>query len=218
MAGDPGHSDYRYRDAAPSWSNGYIWPVLRDEIARLPQAPLRESGIFELGCGNGATAGMLAAQGFRVTGVDSSHSGVAQARGAFAPCRFDVASAYDDLAATYGQFPLVVSLEVIEHMFDPRLFARRLHDLVEPGGAAIVSTPYHGYAKNLALALTGRMDDHFTALWDGGHIKFFSIRTLRLLLEEAGFTQIRFRRVGRVPLLAKSMIAIARRATMPAEK
>jgi 2-polyprenyl-6-hydroxyphenyl methylase/3-demethylubiquinone-9 3-methyltransferase len=55
------------------------------------------------------------------------------------------------------------------------------------------------------------MDAHFTALWDYGHIKFWSEKTLRVLLEEAGFRDIRFRRVGRVPALAKSMIAVARK-------
>jgi len=35
--------------------------------------------------------------------------------------------------------------------------------------------------------------------------------TLSELLREAGFQQIRFLRVGRVPSLAKSMIAIAQR-------
>ncbi|HSQ49736.1 MAG TPA: hypothetical protein VLL94_00560, partial [Nitrospiraceae bacterium] len=73
----------------------------------------------------------------------------------------------------------------------------------------IVSTPYHGYWKNLAMALTGRLDHHFTALWDHGHIKFWSMATLRQLLLEAGFRSITFRRVGRVPALAKSMIAVA---------
>jgi 2-polyprenyl-3-methyl-5-hydroxy-6-metoxy-1,4-benzoquinol methylase len=97
----------------------------------------------------------------------------------------------------------------VEHLYDPRTFARTLFDLVEPSGTAIVSTPYHGYWKNLAMALTGRLDHHFTALWDHGHIKFWSMATLRQLLQEAGFHSITFRRVGRVPSLAKSMIAIA---------
>jgi 2-polyprenyl-6-hydroxyphenyl methylase/3-demethylubiquinone-9 3-methyltransferase len=79
------------------------------------------------------------------------------------------------------------------------------------GGTAILSTPYHGYWKNLAMALTGKMDAHFTALWDHGHIKFWSVRTLTLLLEEAGFRDIHFERVGRIPPLAKAMIAVARR-------
>lgn len=36
------------------------------------------------------------------------------------------------------------------------------------------------------------------------------MNTLTILLEEAGFRDIRFERVGRVPVLAKSMIAVAR--------
>jgi hypothetical protein len=52
------------------------------------------------------------------------------------------------------------------------------------------------------------MDSHFTALWPGGHIKFFSIQTLGQLLKDAGAKKIQFLRVGRVPALAKSMIAI----------
>ena len=77
------------------------------------------------------------------------------------------------------------------------------------GGVAIVSTPYHGYLKNLALALMGKMDAHFTVLWDHGHIKFWSIPTLTTLLTEVGFCNIRFHRVGRIPTFAKSMIAVA---------
>ncbi|QXP88105.1 methyltransferase [Methylococcus capsulatus] len=57
--------------------------------------------------------------------------------------------------------------------------------------------------------MSGKMDAHFTALWDHGHIKFWSMKTLSLLLEEAGFRDIRFERVGRLPALAKAMIAVA---------
>ena len=144
--------------------------------------------------------------GFDAIGVDLSED-----RGAFTEHCF-LGSAYDDLAGKYGRFPVVLSLEVIEHLYDPRRFARTAYDLLEPGGIAIISTPFHGYWKNLALALTARMDSHFTALWDGGHIKFWSERTLATLLREAGFSGIRFVRAGRIPALAKSMIAIARKA------
>ena len=105
----------------------------------------------------------------------------------------------------------MLSLEVTEHVFFPRDFARDAFNLVEPGGTLILSTPYHGYMKNLALALSGKMDAHFTALWDYGHIKFWSEKTLRILLSEAGFREIRFLRSGRVAPLAKSMFAVAQR-------
>ena len=53
---------------------------------------------------------------------------------------------------------------------------------------------------------------HFTALWEGSHIKFWSRKTLSRLLREAGFSSVDFHRVGRIPALAKSMIAVAHKA------
>jgi 2-polyprenyl-3-methyl-5-hydroxy-6-metoxy-1,4-benzoquinol methylase len=200
--------DYHFADAGPTWANPYLWPIVQ-RIAVTER--LRARRAFDLGCGSGATANMLSQRGFDVVGVDPSGRGIALARNAYPSIRFEVGSAYDDLAGLYGTFPLVVSLEVIEHCFDPRRFARTLYSLVEPGGIAVVSTPYHGYWKNLALALAGKWDSHLTALWDGGHIKFFSVRTLRTLLQEAGFQDNDFVRVGRIPVFAKSMIAIARK-------
>jgi 2-polyprenyl-6-hydroxyphenyl methylase/3-demethylubiquinone-9 3-methyltransferase len=123
-------------------------------------------------------------------------------------------SAYDDLPAQYGQFPVVISLDVVEHVYSPRKFASTLFGLVAEGGTAIVSTPYHGYWKNLALVLTGKMDDHFTALWDHGHIKFWSMKTMRVILEQAGFRNIIFHRVGRIPVIAKAMFAIAKKESI----
>ena len=173
-------------------------------------AAARPNRIFDLGCGNGSIANRLSKHA-SVTGIDISDSGVQIANRSFPHLKIEVGSVYDDLAAKYGRFPVVVSLEVVEHLFDPPSFAKTLFDLVEPGGLAIVSTPYHGYWKNLAISLTGKFDSHFTALWVGGHIKFWSIHTLRILLTEAGFTEIEFLRVWQIPVLAKSMIAIARK-------
>jgi 2-polyprenyl-6-hydroxyphenyl methylase/3-demethylubiquinone-9 3-methyltransferase len=151
---------------------------------------------------------VLSTLDFDVTGVDISESGIANAQKAYPHAKFCLGSVYDDLATQYGTFPLVVSLEVIEHCIDPRAFVKTFLSLIAPGGIGFLSTPYHGYVKNLALAVTGRLDRHFTALWTGGHIKFFSVETLGQLLKEAGAKEIRFVRVGRIPSLAKSMIAI----------
>jgi len=167
--------------------------------------------LFDLGCGNGSVGALLSRDGWSVTGVDPSSEGIAEARKAYPHLRFEQGSAYDDLAAKYGQFPVVTSLEVVEHVYAPKDYARTLFELVEPGGTAIVSTPYHGYLKNLTLAITGKMDQHFTALWDHGHIKFWSMPTLTTLMQDAGFQNIRFHRVGRIPALAKSMIAVAQK-------
>lgn len=200
---------YRYEDAKTSTSHSYLLPTLRAVLRGLKDTS--ENRLFELGCGNGSVANILGADGWEVLGVDPSQEGIAEARKNFPHLRLETGSAYEDLAGRFGRFPIVTSLEVVEHVYAPRDYARCLLDLLEPGGTAIISTPYHGYIKNLAMAVSGKMDAHFTALWDHGHIKFWSIRTLTTLLEEAGFRDIRFLRVGRVPALAKSMIAIAQR-------
>jgi 2-polyprenyl-3-methyl-5-hydroxy-6-metoxy-1,4-benzoquinol methylase len=198
---------YPYQDASPTYANAYLWPVLRNVI-ETHVWPQRRA--FDLGCGNGATCNMLSTLGFDVTGVDTSESGVANAQNAYPHVKIHAGSAYDDLASQYGTFPLVVSLEVIEHCMDPHAFAKSFLGLIAPGGIGLLSTPYHGYLKNLALAVSGKMDRHFTALWPGGHVKFFSMATLRQLLEEAGAKKIQFTRVGRIPSLAKSMVAVVR--------
>jgi 2-polyprenyl-6-hydroxyphenyl methylase/3-demethylubiquinone-9 3-methyltransferase len=70
----------------------------------------------------------------------------------------------------------------------------------------VLSAPYHGYLKNLALAASGRMEKHFTAYFDYGHIKFWSRKTLSSVLRETGFDQIEFAGSGRIPRLWKSMV------------
>ena len=121
-----------------------------------------------------------------------------------------VGSAYQDLVTAFGRWPFVLCLEVIEHVYFPHRLARTMFELCEPGALAVVSTPYHGYWKNLALSLVpGGWDRHHHPLSDHGHIKFWSIPTLRALLASAGFSQTSFLRVGRMGPLAKTMIAIA---------
>jgi 2-polyprenyl-6-hydroxyphenyl methylase/3-demethylubiquinone-9 3-methyltransferase len=200
--------EYRYNSAQPTWANSYLWPKLRSILSDKIEEGSR---IFEVGCGSGATAAMMSQLGYSVTAIDPSSSGIQLAREAYPHIRFEERSAYDDLVREFGTFDAVVSLEVIEHCYWPRKFADAALGLLKPGGIAVISTPFHGYWKNLALSISGRFDSHWSPLWDGGHIKFWSEKTLRALLDERGFEDIGFARAGRVPPLAKSMIAVARR-------
>lgn len=199
---------YPYRDARPNPSHAYLWPALKDVVT---QHDFPQRRAIDVGCGNGATSKVLADLGFDVLGIDSSESGIAQAKQAFPSVRFAVDSVYEDLVAKYGTFPFCISLEVVEHLYSPCALARLLFRLTEPGGLAVVSTPFHGYWKNLALAVTGRWDHHLQPLQEGGHIKFFSAEQLEKLLSDAGFQNVRILRRGRVASLAKSMIAVCRK-------
>lgn len=206
-------SGYEWRDARPSSSHSYLLPVVMNELISI-KGNLNEKEscrLFELGCGNGSVANVISQSGWLVAGVDPSVEGISHANAHYPDIKLEVGSAYDDLSSKYGTYPVVTSLEVVEHVYFPRKWAATIYDLLDTGGTAIISTPYHGYWKNLVMAITGKLDGHFTALWDHGHIKFWSIKTMAILLQEAGFVDIRFERAGRIPCLAKSMIAIARK-------
>ena len=207
---EPKITGYHWQDKELTGAHDYLLPSVLSEMAGMNVEDSKKK-VFELGCGNGSIAHQFSLHGWSVTGVDPSIEGIVQANSSYPHLNLNQGSAYDDLVSKYGTFPLVTSLEVVEHVYFPRLYAATLFSLVEPGGAAIISTPYHGYWKNLALAITGKLDSHFTVLWDHGHIKFWSIKTLSVLLKEVGFIDIQFLLVGRIPLLAKSMIVIAKK-------
>lgn len=183
--------------------HSYLFPVVKKMLANIRS---NERRLFECGCGNGSFGNRLAKEGWDITGIDPSISATRAAQKYFPHLKIESGSTDEDLAARFGTFPCVMSLEVVEHIYSPREYASKIFDLLEPGGSFILSTPYHGYLKNLAIALTGKWDHHHTALWDHGHIKFWSIATISKLLNESGFDVAEINRAGRVPPLAKSMV------------
>jgi 2-polyprenyl-3-methyl-5-hydroxy-6-metoxy-1,4-benzoquinol methylase len=165
--------------------------------------------ICDLGCGNGHISGRLAALGYHVTGVDGSVSGIQIARRTYPGGEFVHALIDRDL--NLGQFDLVISSDVIEHLYRPSDLLEAAVSQLKPNGQILLGTPYHGYLKNLVLAATGKMDAHFSALHDGGHIKFFSVSTLSRLMRSHGFDDLSFTFYGRAPRLWKNMICHARK-------
>ena len=63
----------------------------------------------------------------------------------------------------------------------------------------------------LGYDVTG-IDASSSGIERGGHIKFFSVKTLTALLKSYEFTNLRFTFYGRAPLLWKNMICYARKS------
>ncbi len=188
-------------------TNAYLSPLI---LALSQQYKINRT--LDLGCGNGALADDLTKAGFTVVGCDPSESGIQFARQAVPQVSFYQAGVYDDPSAiAETDFDMVVSTEVVEHLFYPRYLPRFAAAKLKPGGILVISTPYHGYGKNLVLSLLNKWDGHHTALWDGGHVKFWSCKTLTQLIEGEGFRFEKFIGCGRVPYLWKSMILVGRK-------
>lgn len=207
MATTSSKYEYSCADSNAEHHHAYLISPLLQMLSQetLPSYP--KPRVLDLGCGNGSLSHLIAQQGYEVVGVEESESGFKFARFNFPDCHFIQASIYELPYATLEKsFDIVISSEVIEHLFYPRELIRAAKKCLKPNGHSILTTPYHGYLKNIVLALSSKMDEHFTVLWDGGHVKFFSLATMTALLKSEGFINLNFKFAGRFPYLWKSML------------
>jgi 2-polyprenyl-3-methyl-5-hydroxy-6-metoxy-1,4-benzoquinol methylase len=198
------YTGHRFSHSGAGHMHGRLLPHLLALAATAGQ----NVRVLDVGCGNGFVAGEFLRRGFRVVGIDLSRQGIEIARQTHPQGRFEVLAAGENLLEQLDESPfdIVLSTEVIEHLYSPWDYARGCFEALKPGGRFICSTPYHGYLKNFALSALNKWDTHANPLWDGGHIKFLSRRTFTRLLTETGFVNIQFRGAGRIPWLWMSMI------------
>lgn len=218
--GSPPLSDEAYAYSDYSQPDPPHQPLYLDFLTRMLRTDPSIETVLDAGCGDGNFTKSLADAGFRMYGIDLSDGGVERARRRYPDVSFARASVYDDFREVFPdcpRFDAIVSIEVIEHLYSPRIFVKRAREAVRPGGLVIVTTPYWGYLKNIVLAVTGRIDRYHTALWDGGHIKHWSRKTLTKLFEEQGFERIAFYGAGRpIPFLWNGMaLAFRQRSSGP---
>ncbi|PYI93052.1 MAG: SAM-dependent methyltransferase [Verrucomicrobia bacterium] len=199
------YSEYGFGTPDASHMHRHFMPCVL-EFAQPLRPGLR---VLDVGCGNGYLCGKFLELGASVVGVDLSVEGIQLARGKYPGARFELIGADEDILGKLNEdpFDLVVSTEVVEHLYRPRLWANACFAALKPGGRFICTTPYHGYWKNLVISLLGRWDAHANPLWDGGHIKLWSKRTLSELLVETGFRDLKIKGVGRMPGLRMTMVA-----------
>jgi 2-polyprenyl-6-hydroxyphenyl methylase/3-demethylubiquinone-9 3-methyltransferase len=127
----------------------------RDFAARRPFEGLR---LLDIGCGGGLLSEPMTRLGFDVTGVDASAKNIGVAAAHAASLGLDIdylcATAEALLDAGEAQFDVILNMEVIEHVADPRAYLIDCSRLLKPGGLMIVAT-LNRTLKALALAKIG---------------------------------------------------------------
>lgn len=198
---------HRKWQAGEEWWHGMLLPPIL-ELAGEVKPGMR---VLDIGCGNGWIGSQFVQKGATVVGVDPSEFGIRSARETCPEARWEMGEATPDLREKLGEAPfdLVISSEVVEHVYDPDAWCQCAANALKPGGRLVLTTPHHGYIKNLLIAVTDKWDSHHDTLTLGGHIRFWSKKTITQLLERNGFTYAGFRGAGRVPPIWKSMVVSA---------
>jgi SAM-dependent methyltransferase len=131
--------------------------------------------ILDAGCGSGRNMVELCRRG-TVTGVELSATSVEKARER--GCGEVIEGSVLQMPFADDSFDLAVSLDVIEHLEDDLGALRELRRTVAPGGALLLTVPAYQW------------------LWSGHdeinhHQRRYTMRSLRTVAEQAGWTQTR---------------------------
>jgi len=96
------------------------------------------------------------------------------------------------------RFDVITCIAVLEHLFDPYAIVAEFNRVLRPDGILIVEVPNIAYLKYRFNILLGKFPGTSgdEAGWDGGHLHYFTVSSLRALLNDNGFECLSIRGSG----------------------
>lgn len=180
--------------------------ILR-ELQRLAPATGR---VLDVGCGRGQLGAAIRALGWEVWGVEQRGEACVTAEKRLH--RLVAADLHDrpTVRAAVGdtRFDALVFSDVLEHVYDPRTVLENYLELVKPGGRVLISVPNMVVWTNRLKLLLGRVEYDDTGVMDRTHIRFFTFKAARRLVEAAG---CRVERVASTPYLVRAALPLLKR-------
>jgi len=140
--------------------------------------------VLDVGSGDGSFALELAASGARVIGVDVAREAVERARRGVAGAEFRLAPEDGPLPVEDDWADVAWAGEVLEHVVDVVGLLLEIRRVLVSGGRLLATVP----ATGPWLTRTSTLDPF------ADHVRFFTRRSLRAMLAEAGFTDLDVRR------------------------
>jgi len=161
--------------------------------------------VLDAGCGDGFFLGILRDLGFaNVIGVDISEVRVKACRDKGLEARCLPVEQCADL----GAFDLVLLMDVLEHVPDPAVALRAVHQALTPGGILYLNVPVcDSFRLRCERVLLRRTRLQQSAAWDETHRHAWSARELNRLLTERGFELVSGRHYSNRPLFPRRLSA-----------
>ena len=144
--------------------------------------------VLDVGCGFATTSARIEKLGNQVTGIDSSPE-IESVAGR----RLTRVLHGDVLDVDLGdeQFDVIIFADVLEHLAWPVGTLKRYLRWLRPGGSVIISLPNVGLWSVRFAHLFGRWEYEDTGVLDRTHLRFFTRRSARWLIEEAGLHPVK---------------------------
>ena len=165
--------------------------------------------VLDLGCGEGSFAAALAGAGAQVTMADVARGALQRAVRAAPDAEAVLIIEDEPLPFAEGAFDVAWCGETLEHVADAIGLATELRRVLRPGGTLLVTTPNQPRLGVALEALAGRpLEERLDPRAD--HLRFFTARTLRGLLEGAGFGRVSVEAWDGPPGFRRRLRAVAR--------
>jgi SAM-dependent methyltransferase len=149
--------------------------------------------ILDLGCSSGLLAERLQGMGHHITGVDLyEFPDSAERMNAF--CRADLSHGIPPEVGT--SFDVILMADVLEHLGKPGSLLQQCRDLLTPEGSIMLCVPNIGHWYPRTRATLGMFDYDQRGILDATHLRFFTRRSIRKLVERSGYTVRRIEPVG----------------------
>ena len=162
------------------------------------QSPCRS---LDIGCGTGILVEEAHKLGYEAHGIDVSAHGLSTRLQALGD-RFRLGT-LDEAKYPEGHFGLVTMCDVIEHIYDPRAFAKSLARVIQPGGIAALATP------NYDALLRKCLGNRNVSFKIPEHVTYYTTETLSDAMGD-DFELIESRPTGQVCTLGFLRIRLAR--------
>jgi SAM-dependent methyltransferase len=163
----------------------FYYEQARPEVAALVPPECRR--VLEVGCAGGELGRLLQAGGHRVTGIELVPEMAERARRWLdRVVTADVET--DGFRFPTESFDAIVFADVLEHLIDPWRVLREAVGVLADGGVVVASIPNLQNIDVLRRLLRGRWEYRERGITDFGHLRFFTLHTIRCLFAQASLT------------------------------
>ncbi len=183
-------------------SFGNYYEHARPELQAL--IPIDTRTILDVGCGAGALGAALKRRdSIEVVGVEADRGAAEAARKILDRVHLGDIEVLD-LPYSPGRFDCIVLADILEHLRDPWGVLRRLVPLLAARGRLVASLPNVRHWSVVRGLLEGEWAYLPAGILDQGHLRFFTLKSGRALLESTGLTVVEVHALqgGQVPELA----------------
>ncbi|MEM0010911.1 MAG: class I SAM-dependent methyltransferase [Conexivisphaerales archaeon] len=152
--------------------------------------------VLDVGCATGYLAEELTEKGNEVYGIEVDSEAAMEAREYYKDVLVADVESLEELPYPEKFFDIVICADVLEHLRKPDRVLRMLKRYLKPEGLLIVSLPNIAYWRVRMNLLLGKFDYEEVGIMDRTHLRFFTIKTGKELIERCGFKIIKVEYCG----------------------